>query len=567
MPRSDDPSRKIFGDVDPSCVDYQYFENLSTAYWQSEVLFSALELKLFDHIENNGTTTRKLSALSGCTEDGLHRLIKAMQRMELIGESDGLWFNSQAARRYLVAKSPSYMGDLFLYRRTMQDNFRLLTRKIARDESDAAIGGQSDVMADVMADHAAEPVSDSVDNYAERNFNYVKSLDQLARQKSKEILEILIRETCEPPVLDIGGGAGSLCRFLVAWLSGSERKKEILHHVPDTLSKALPEAPGSLPGVLMDLPEVIEVARKIYPDETDWQGIETIAADFRFFTFPKERSFGLIVMSNFLHAYGQKEARRLLEKAIGLLKPGGKILIHDYFPDRQGRNPRKGAIYDLAMMLNTYDGRCHETSSVVSWLDAAGIRKSVVIDLETDSTLILAGENLSADHLVPMPFQWADIAVTAGFRRAVPIPAEKIVTAPWVRLKCRYGCRGFGKGLQCPPNGRDDIETKRLLNSYKWALLLEGTPPGRQFHQRLLDIEKKAFLSGLHKAFVLGAGPCTVCDKCPGEGACSRGDLARPSMEASGIDVYETAKAADLYLAPVKEKRQYVKYIGLLLLE
>lgn len=562
MPRSDDPSRKIFGDVDPSCVDYQYFENLSTAYWQSEVFFSALELRLFDHIENNGATTRKLSVLTGCMEDRLHRLLTAMQRMELIGNSNGLWFNSQAARRYLVVKSPSYMGDIFLYRRTMQDNFRLLTRKIARDESAAAIGEQSEHVADL----AADPVSDSVDNYAERNFNYVKSLDQLARRKSKEILEILIRETWEPPVLDIGGGAGSLCRFFVAALSGSEQKKEILHHVTHGVPSDLSEATGSLPGVLLDLPEVIEAGRKIYPNETDWQGIETIGADFRFHIFPEERSFGLIVMSNFLHAYGQKEASRLLEKAIGLLKPGGKILIHDYFPDRQGRNPRKGAIYDIAMMLNTYEGRCHEASSVVSWLDAAGMRKSVVIDLETDSTLILAGENLSADHLVPMPFQWADIAVTAGFRRAVPIPAEKIVTAPWVRLKCRYGCRGFGKNLQCPPNGRGDVETKRLLNSYKWALLLEGTPPGRQFHQQLIGLEKKAFLSGLHKAFVLGAGPCTVCDKCSGEGACNRSDLARPSMEASGIDVYETAKAADLYLAPVKEKGQYVKYIGLLLL-
>jgi len=47
-------------------------------------------------------------------------------------------------------------------------------------------------------------------------------------------------------------------------------------------------------------------------------------ADFRFHAFAKGRTFGLIVMSNFLHAYGEKEARRLLEKALCLLKPGGK---------------------------------------------------------------------------------------------------------------------------------------------------------------------------------------------------------------------------------------------------
>ena len=560
MPRYDDPSDQNPGDADPSHADYQFLENLSTAYWQSEVLFSALELKLFYLIESQCATTQKLCAATGCREDGLYRLLKVMKRMELIGENDGIWFNNQAARRYLLENSPSYMGDCFLYRRAMQENFRLLTQKISlNDDSEEGGRGHFDLVADSGADYE--------DKYAQRNFNYVKSLDQLARQKAKQIVEILCRETWEPPVLDLGGGAGTLCRSLVSCLSGDDREKEFHFSPIDDADEGQADASGALPGVLLDLPEVIEAAQQIYPDKADWKGIETIGADFRFHAFPKERTYGLIVMSNFLHAYGEKEARKLLKKALCLLKPGGKVLIHDYFPDRLGRNPQKGAIYDLAMMLNTYDGECHEACSVISWLNGAGIQESVVLDLDTDSSVILAGEKLMRNHLVPLPLQWADIAISEGFRRAVPISAEKIATAPWVRLKCRYGCRGFGKNLQCPPNGQNDLETERLLNSYKWAILLEGAPPGRQFHQRLIDLEKKAFLSGLHKAFVLGAGPCTVCDKCPGEGACNRSDLARPSMEASGIDVYETAKAADLCLAPVKEKGQYVKYIGLLLLE
>ena len=135
MPRSDDSSRRIDDDADPSRTDYQSLENFSTAYWQSEVLFSALELKLFDHIEGGRTTLQKLCASSGCSEDGLYRLLKVMKRMELIGESDGSWFNSQVARRYLIGTSPSYMGDFFLYRRAMQENFRLLTRKISRNDA------------------------------------------------------------------------------------------------------------------------------------------------------------------------------------------------------------------------------------------------------------------------------------------------------------------------------------------------------------------------------------------------------------------------------------------------
>jgi hypothetical protein len=31
------------------------------------------------------------------------------------------------------------------------------------------------------------------------------------------------------------------------------------------------------------------------------------------------------------------------------------------------------------------------------------------------------------------------------------IPAKTIATAEWVRLKCRFGCDGFGQSLTCPP--------------------------------------------------------------------------------------------------------------------
>ena len=131
------------------------------------------------------------------------------------------------------------------------------------------------------------------EDYATRNFNYVRALDQLAREKARQIVEILLRETWEPPVLDIGGGAGSLCRFLVAALSGSDPKRKSPLQQNSDLTLAPGNASDTFRGVVLDLPEVIAAARKIYPDERDWEGIETIGADFRFHAFEKERSFGL----------------------------------------------------------------------------------------------------------------------------------------------------------------------------------------------------------------------------------------------------------------------------------
>ena len=200
-------------------------------------------------------------------------------------------------------------------------------------------------------------------SYEERTLRYVASTDTLIRQKAKEIVRLLQPENISGPILDIGGGAGSLIREL-----------KIL--APDT---------GA---ILFDIPEVIEAARTLYPDKKDWDGITLCGGDFRFHEF--EGKFSLICMSNFLHTYGPEEARILLLKAVSLLSTKGILIIHDYFPDWKGMAPEKGALYDLTMMLNTFHGVCHESSTIIQWLGEAGIKTSDIKDLATDSTLIMA---------------------------------------------------------------------------------------------------------------------------------------------------------------------------------
>lgn len=526
-------------DSDPSRVDYQHLENLATAYWRSEVLFSALELNVFDHIEAGTYSTQDLCRVSSCPEPELLRLLRVLQKLELIGEHDGIWTNFPLARFRLVRGNPGYMGDFLLYRRYMQDSFRTLTDRIRRNP--------------VQADRTGNQVTEPETDYETRNFRYVRALDQLAREKAGEIAAILSREAWHLPVLDIGGGAGSTLRTLL-----QHRKTAQGHHRDDA---------QEFPAVLLDLPEVIQAATRIYPNTSDWDGIQAIGGDFRFLEENKFGKFGLILLCNFLHAYGKTDAKELLAKAVRLLRPNGRILIHDYFPDRSSRFPHTGALYDLAMMLNTYDGTCHDASRVVSWLESAGITRHTVIDLHADSSVIVAGYELS-DNLSPSPEKfWSQAALLLGFRRAVPISVEKIATAPWAKWKCRYGCAGFGKNLRCPPHGIPYPDMIQMLKSYRRAILLEGSPPGTEFHEKLLALEKQAFLAGFHRAFVLGAGPCPVCSPCPGVGECRHPDVARPSLEGSGIDVFQTAHHAGLHLAPVTDPDGYVKYLGLLLLE
>jgi predicted metal-binding protein/2-polyprenyl-3-methyl-5-hydroxy-6-metoxy-1,4-benzoquinol methylase len=504
-----------FKNNDPAQTGFQFLEDLSTAYWYSQVLFTALDLKLFGLIDKGIDTVDGLAKAAACKHAELARLLRAMQSIGLIGSYEDRVYNTQTASSFLIPGTDAYLGDFFLYRRYMRPNWQNLTTQVA----------------------AMEREENPEISYEEKNFKYVAAMDALVRQKAMEIAELVSRENVTGTILDIGGGAGSLVRLL--------------------------QANGRFPqALLFDLPEVIDAAHRLYPEADSWRTIRTVGGDFREHRF--EEQFDLICLSNFLHAYGAQEARSLFFKSVSLLKEDGLVLIHDYFPDRRGTVPQKGALYDLAMMLNTFNGVCHDAQTICAWCREAGFNTIGVKDLSTDTGIIMARRNteiaLRQDPL-------AGTAADLGLDLFVLLAPTDVVTAAWAREKCKSGCEQFGKSLQCPPQGMDHEKTRQLLESYKKIYLVRGTPPGKVFHEALLSLEKKAFLMGKHKAFAMGAGPCTICPQCPNEGKCLFPHLARPSMEGSGIDVYATAANAGIDLKPVKKKGQYVTYIGLLLVE
>lgn len=86
--------------------------------------------------------------------------------------------------------------------------------------------------------------------------------------------------------------------------------------------------------------------------------------------------------------------------------------------------------------------------------------------------------------------------------------------------------------------------------------------------QRLLaGLEREIFLDGYYKAFGFTAGPCRLCRDCRPEGACRFPDLARPAMEACGMDVYATCRNAGIELNVVRCRDEPGKHINLILID
>ena len=172
-----------------------------------------------------------------------------------------------------------------------------------------------------------------------------------------------------------------------------------------------------------------------------------------------------------------------------------------------------------------------------------------------------------------------------GATKAVSFDAKKVAVDERVRVKCCIPiCDDYGINLMCPPNVMGVNEFRTILSKYEYAILVqiespipaemkkeiekgddlstlfgtEGFPElyGKSFnpnklklHRIVNKVEAKAFSMGYRFSAGFIAGSCRLCARCvtvDSDKPCRHPFMARPSMEAMGIDVFQTAMNAGL---------------------
>jgi predicted metal-binding protein len=151
------------------------------------------------------------------------------------------------------------------------------------------------------------------------------------------------------------------------------------------------------------------------------------------------------------------------------------------------------------------------------------------------------------------------------------IHPSSIATAEWVRMKCQFGCAGFGRSHCCPPHSPTPEVTRKVIDSYQKAVLLHKQPEkgarGKSFNETLVSLETEIFLDGRYKAWSMGSGPCRFCEECDLARPCKQGYRARPSMEACGIDVFKTARENGFRIEVLKTRGEEKNLFGIILAE
>ncbi|MDD2553545.1 MAG: DUF2284 domain-containing protein [Desulfotomaculaceae bacterium] len=161
--------------------------------------------------------------------------------------------------------------------------------------------------------------------------------------------------------------------------------------------------------------------------------------------------------------------------------------------------------------------------------------------------------------------RFIETAKELGAHGAKFIDPATIKTAPWVIMKCRYGCGRYNTRLCCPPHTPTHKETQEVIDCYQTALLIH-CKSWEIVTPIVAKLEKEIFLAGYYKVFGFGCGPCKSCRPC-NLVKCVKPQEIRPAMEACGIEVYETARINGFPINVVQDFKDEQNCYGLLLIE
>ena len=153
-----------------------------------------------------------------------------------------------------------------------------------------------------------------------------------------------------------------------------------------------------------------------------------------------------------------------------------------------------------------------------------------------------------------------DAALAQGAAKAAVIPAAEIVLSAEFRSICEgNGCGRYNRCWVCPPHAGEIGALMDQVRSYRHGLLyqaigeledsfdIEGMLDAGKRHAQLSQrIERCGALPAEH--LHLTCGGCRLCERCAkvDDEPCRHPDRALSSMEAYGIDVYQTTKNTPL---------------------
>ncbi|MFX0205959.1 MAG: DUF2284 domain-containing protein [Candidatus Hodarchaeota archaeon] len=157
-------------------------------------------------------------------------------------------------------------------------------------------------------------------------------------------------------------------------------------------------------------------------------------------------------------------------------------------------------------------------------------------------------------------------------------PKQQIVVSHWVRMKCIFGCPGYGQIASCPPNTVSVMECEKFFQEYEEGVIFHFEKQfedpedrhawSRELNLNLIELEREVFLSGHEKAFLLFMDSCEICENCAKvREECTHPRKSRPTPEGMAIDVFTTVRRIGYPIKVLKDYTETMNRYAFLLIE
>lgn len=303
-------------------------------YGRFHVLVSALELGVFDVLERRGPSTgAELADELGVSAPHLTTLLEGVVATALLDQRFGRFELNDTARRYLTTDGAASMSALVPVSPGPLANWRQLTDT-------------------VRTGRPADPVDDDPVAF------YVPLVEgtftTISRMATRADGFLRYSALSQPRILDLGAGGAPWSVSILA---------------------ANPTASA----VVNDLPGVIDVAERKLTERGFIERAELRPGSYHDIVLEADH-YDLVVLGHICRAEGAERSGVLIERAFSALKPGGRVVLSDYFVDRQRSLAGHALMMGVTMMASTVHGEALGYGAVADRLRTAGFEAVRLIE-------------------------------------------------------------------------------------------------------------------------------------------------------------------------------------------
>jgi ubiquinone/menaquinone biosynthesis C-methylase UbiE len=311
------------------------------AYWESRIFMTAIELGLFTTLGKTWASGEDVARKLNASERGTGILLRALTAMELVEHDNGRYRNGDLVNTYLNASNDSYRGGSFLHLAHLWHRWSDLTEIV-----------RSGVLPPDREQRNEQQYHDFILAMHHNKIDHVRAkVPSFDLEGTKRLL-------------DLGGGSG-------------------------VISLAITEHHPEITCVVFDLAPALKVARKVLPEDLLDDRILLQEGDF--YTDDLGSGYDRVMVSAIIHMMGPDEIKMLFSKIHGAIKPGGKLILRDFFLNDEKTEPRFGAVFAVNMLVNTENGDSYSFEETRGWLLETGFTNPVLKEFEQDpETMIIA---------------------------------------------------------------------------------------------------------------------------------------------------------------------------------